>query len=35
MNWIALCVRTGNGVLSILTDPIASGRQWFYRMRQK
>ncbi|HEY5481672.1 MAG TPA: family 10 glycosylhydrolase [Verrucomicrobiae bacterium] len=33
-NWTALSTNAGNGALKILTDPAASGRQRFYRLRQ-
>ena len=33
-NWTAVCTNSGNGALTILTDPAAAGPQRFYRMRQ-
>jgi alpha-tubulin suppressor-like RCC1 family protein/N-acetyl-anhydromuramyl-L-alanine amidase AmpD len=33
-NWTAVCTNGGNGALRILTDPVATGAQRFYRMRQ-
>jgi uncharacterized lipoprotein YddW (UPF0748 family) len=33
-NWIGVCTNAGNGALRILTDPTATAKQRFYRMRQ-
>jgi hypothetical protein len=33
-NWTTLYTNTGNGALRVLTDPAATGKQRFYRMRQ-
>jgi hypothetical protein len=35
MNLTASGIMTGNGTLSVVGDPIASGAQWFYPMRGK
>ena len=32
--WTAVCTNAGNGALIMLTDPVATGPQRFYRMRQ-
>jgi hypothetical protein len=34
-NLTASGIMTGNGTLRVVGDPIASGAQWFYRLRGK